>query len=248
MSIPTTPTPNVAIEFRNVTKMYKLYKSDRQRFFGLLFGFVRFHKKRANSNLSFSINHGESVAILGRNGAGKSTMLKIITGVAFPTHGKVNVNGKVSAMLELTAGFEADFTGRENIYLKASLMGLSKKEIAKVEKEIIGFAQLHEYIDQPVRTYSSGMKARLGFAINASIEPDILVIDEALSVGDMKFQEKCRTKIEEIKQRDHVTVLLVTHSLDSAKKFCDRGLVLKDGHLICDAPIDDAIEAYKASM
>lgn len=239
---------NPAIKFRNVTKTYRLYKSDRQRFFGLFFRFVKYQRKRANKHLTFSMQHGESVAILGRNGAGKSTMLKIITGVTYPSSGEVQVNGRVSALLELTAGFEADFTGRENIYLKASLMGLSKKQITKVEKEIIEFAELDEYIDQPVRTYSSGMKARLGFAVNVSIEPDILVIDEALSVGDIKFQEKCRQKIAEIKQLDHVTVLFVTHSLDSAKKFCERGLVLKDGELICDAPIEEAIAAYKASI
>jgi teichoic acid transport system ATP-binding protein len=235
----------MAIEFKNVTKIYKLYPSDLRRMLGLLFSFIKPRKKLANDDISFTIEQGESVAIFGRNGAGKSTMLKLITGVAFQTSGEIIVNGRVSALLELTAGFEIDCTGRENIHLKGSLMGLSKKQVVLLEQTIINFAEIEEYIDQPVRTYSNGMKARLGFAINANINPDILVIDEALSVGDMKFQEKCRQKIAEIRKKDHVTVLLVTHSLDSAEKFCERGLVLKNGKLVCDAPIKQAIKEYK---
>lgn len=241
--------PNeTVIEFHEVTKTYKLYASERKRFFGLLFGFIKFKKKRANDHISFTITRGESVAILGQNGAGKSTMLKIITGVTFASEGLVDVKGRVGALLELTAGFEPEFTGRENIYLKGNLLGLSKKQIASIEPAIIDFAELNEYIDQPIRTYSSGMKARLGFAINTSIEPDILIIDEALSVGDAKFQEKCRLKIDELTRRDHVTVLLVTHSLNAAKKFCQRGLVLQGGRLICDASIDEAILHYNTSL
>lgn len=240
---------DIAIRFKNVTKKYRLYENDKKRFQAFLFGDrVKSVIKVANDHLNFEIKRGESVAILGRNGAGKSTMLKIVTGVVFPTSGKVKVNGRVSALLELTSGFENGFTGRENVYLKGRLMGLDKSHIAKIEQDIIDFAEIDEYIDQPVRTYSSGMKARLGFAINASIDPEILVVDEALSVGDIKFQEKCKKKIDEIVAKEHVTVLFVTHSLDSAKQFCDRGLVMVNGKLIADAPIDEAVESYQKSL
>ncbi|HET8690047.1 MAG TPA: ABC transporter ATP-binding protein [Candidatus Saccharimonadales bacterium] len=240
---------DVAIRFKNVTKKYHLYKNDKQRFQAFLFGNrVKSVVKVANDHVNFEIKKGESVAILGRNGAGKSTMLKIVTGVVFPTSGKVTVNGRVSALLELTSGFESGFTGRENIYLKGRLMGLDKAHIAKIEQDIIDFAEIEDYIDQPIRTYSSGMKARLGFAINASIDPEILVVDEALSVGDIKFQEKCKKKIDEIVAKEHVTVLFVTHSLDSAKQFCERGLVMVDGKLIADGPIDEAVAKYQDSL
>jgi teichoic acid transport system ATP-binding protein len=236
----------VAIEFENVTKEYKLYKDDRARLLAVFFGkLIKYKKKRANDSLSFKIKRGESIAILGRNGAGKSTMLKMITGVVFPTKGKIVVNGRVSALLELTAGFDPEFTGRENIHLKAHLMGLNNDQIKKLEPDIIRFAELDIYIDQPVRTYSSGMKARLGFAINVNIEPEILVIDEALSVGDIKFQEKCRVKIEEIMKQDTVTVLFVTHSIESAASICQKGMVLADGKLIYYGKIDKAAAKYE---
>ena len=237
---------DIAIKFKNVTKTYKLYKNDKRRLLAVFFGkLIHYKPKKANDNITFEIKNGESVAILGRNGAGKSTMLKMITGVVFPTSGEIIVNGRVSALLELTAGFDPEFTGRENIYLKAHLMGMNDEQIKEVEDDIIEFAELDDYIDQPVRSYSSGMKARLGFAINANIDPEILVIDEALSVGDKKFQEKCRVKIREIMEKDKVTVLFVTHSTSAAKDFCDRGIVLKDGKLIFDGTIDDAVNAYE---
>ena len=239
----------ISIDFKNVTKKYRLYDSDRKRLLGLFFK-KRFGgvEKVANSNITLQVKQGESVAILGRNGAGKSTLLKMITGVVYPTSGDAKVNGRVSALLELTAGFDPEFTGRENIYLKANLLGLSKSQIKEIEPEIVDFAELEEYIDQPVRTYSSGMRARLGFAIHVSIKPEILVVDEALSVGDIAFQEKSRKKIKEIMELDHVTVLLVTHSMESAKAFCSRGIVLKKGKLIYDGPIDEAISRYKKSI
>jgi teichoic acid transport system ATP-binding protein len=236
---------DIAVKFENVTKEYKLYKSDKRRFLGIFFPQIHYKTVRANDNISFEIKKGESVMILGRNGAGKSTMLKMITEVVFPTNGKITVNGRVSALLELTTGFDPEFTGRENIYLKGQLMGLSDKEISKLEPTIIDFAELGDYIDQPVRTYSSGMTARLGFSINANIEPEILVIDEALSVGDMKFREKCQEKIDEIVEKEHVTVLYVTHSPSSAEDFCERGLVLNQGKLVFDGEYEDAIEAYE---
>ena len=173
-----------AISFNNITKVYKLYKNNRERFKSIFFGRAIYKEKKAIDGISFSVKKGESVAILGKNGAGKSTLLKMITGVCYPSSGEVKVNGRVSALLELTAGFDNEFTGRENIYLKCSVMGLSEFEISKLEDRIIDFAEIGEYIDQPVRTYSSGMKARLGFSICVNVDPEILIVDEALSVGD----------------------------------------------------------------
>lgn len=235
---------DTVIEFQNVTKEYRLYPNENQRLLAYVIKHHNYKTNRANNNLSFKIKRGESVAIMGRNGAGKSTMLKMITGVVFPTQGQVIVNGRVSALLELSAGFDNFFTGRENIYLKGMLLGLDKPEIKSLEKRIVNFADIGDYIDQQVRTYSSGMRARLGFAINAHIDPDILVVDEALSVGDKNFQEKCRKKIREICSKKDVTFLLVTHSESAAADFCERGLVLDKGRLVFDGGVDEAIKFY----
>lgn len=235
---------DTVIEFQNVTKEYRLYPNENQRLLAYVIKHHNYKTNRANNNLSFKIKRGESVAIIGRNGAGKSTMLKMITGVVFPTQGQVIVNGRVSALLELSAGFDNFFTGRENIYLKGMLLGLDKPEIKSLEKRIVNFADIGDYIDQQVRTYSSGMRARLGFAINAHIDPDILVVDEALSVGDKNFQEKCRKKIREICSKKDVTFLLVTHSDSAALDFCERGLVLNKGKLIFDGGINEAVDFY----
>lgn len=234
----------VVIKFDNVTKTYKLYKNDRQRFKGMFSKKVPFKKNNAVKKMSFEVRRGESVALFGRNGAGKSTILKMITGVCFPTEGEITVNGKVSALLELGAGFDTESTGRENIDFKCSLMGMSVEETAEVAPEIIEFADLGEYIDQPLRSYSSGMKARLGFAINVNARPDILIVDEALSVGDKEFRKKCQAKINSIMADRRVTLLFVTHSLQTAKDFCERGIVLEKGKKLYDGTIDDAIEFY----
>ena len=236
---------DIVIEFKDVTKIYKLFKNDKQRFKAIFMKNAKYKKKYAVNNLSFQIRRGEAVALLGKNGAGKSTILKMITGVAYPTTGEITVNGRVSALLELTAGFDPEFTGRENIYFRGQLMGLSDKEIAEMEPEIVEFADLNDYIDQPVRTYSSGMKARLGFAINVNIKPEILIVDEALSVGDTEFKKKCTAKINEIINEKDVTFLFVTHSSGVAKEFCKRGIVMRQGKLMYDSDIDDAIGYYK---
>lgn len=236
---------DIVIEFKNVTKTYKLYKNDKQRFKSIFSKKVKYKKKMAVNDLSFQIRKGESVALLGKNGAGKSTILKMITEVAYPTSGEITVNGRVSALLELTAGFDPEFTGRENIYFRGQLQGMSDEEIAKIEPDVIDFADLNDYIDQPVRTYSSGMKARLGFAINVNIKPEILIVDEALSVGDSEFKKKCTAKIREIIDEEDVTFLFVTHSSSVAKSFCDRGIVMRMGKMMYDSDIDDAIGYYK---
>ena len=195
------------------------------------------------TSVSFKIYPGESVGIIGKNGAGKSTILKMITGVSFPNSGTITVRGKVAALLELTAGFSLDMTGMENIYLKGYLLGLNDDQIKEIEQDIIDFADLGEYIDQPVRTYSSGMKMRLGFAININIKPDILVVDEALSVGDADFQKKCRDKINDVISTG-VTVLFVSHSRKAIEETCTRAIFLKDGKVQVDGTVEEAFDAY----
>lgn len=234
----------VVVRFDNVTKLYKLYKSDKARFKGLFSSKVPYKENRAVNGLSFEVHNGESVALFGRNGAGKSTILKMVTGVAFPTEGEVYVDGKVRALLELGAGFDGESTGRENINFKCSLMGMSEEEIAAVEGDIIEFADIGEYIDQPLRSYSSGMKARLGFAISVNSKPDILIVDEALSVGDKNFQKKCKDKVADIMSDENVTLLFVTHSLQTARDFCKRGIVLEKGKKLFDGAIEEAIDFY----
>ena len=236
---------NPIISFKNVSKEYTLYKSDSERFKALFFKSKKAKINKALKGVSFEIGKGESVGLIGDNGAGKSTILKHITGVAFPTMGEVTVNGKVAALLELTAGFSMEMTGRENIYLKGYILGLTDKEIKRIEERIVEFAELGDYIDQPVRTYSSGMKMRLGFAINVNIRPEILIVDEALSVGDTAFKTKCKEKINEIIEKENVTLLFVTHQTAVAEEFCTRGIVMKNGKLIFDGEVHEASEYYK---
>lgn len=232
------------IEFKNVTKQYKLYKNDKKRFMAIFSKKVPYKKKLAVNDVSFKVKQGEAVAIFGKNGAGKSTVLKMITGVTFPTSGEIKVDGRVSALLELTAGFDPEMTGRENIYLKGQLSGLKDDEIAELEDEIVEFADIGEYMDQPVRSYSSGMKARLGFAVNVNIRPEILIVDEALSVGDKNFRDKCLKKVNNIIEKDNVTLLFVTHSITTAREFCKRGIVMVSGKTIFDGDINEAIKIY----
>ena len=239
----------VAIKFDHVTKVYDLYKNDRGRFLGL-FGIKRkragyLGSVKANNDLSFEIMKGEAVAFLGLNGAGKSTALKMITGVTHPTSGNIEVNGRVSALLELSAGFDKNLTGRENIHLRGQIIGLSEEQLAEVEPKAIEFAELGMYIDQPMRSYSSGMKARLGFALAVSVDPEILVVDEALSVGDRKFKKKCIARIREIMMDEQVTVLFVTHSTTTAQEFCSRGIVLDHGCKQFDGSMEDAMKYYE---
>jgi teichoic acid transport system ATP-binding protein len=187
----------------------------QHRFLGIFSNRIPFKEVYANRDLSFTIARGESVAVMGKNGAGKSTMLKMITGVAFPTAGDIVVNGRVSALLELTAGFDNELTGRENVHLRGQIWGLENEEIKELEAKVVEFADIGDYIDQPVRTYSSGMKARVGFAISAHINPEILVVDEALSVGDKAFREKCDRLVKEIMEK-RITVIFMTHSAGAA--------------------------------
>lgn len=233
----------VAIQLKNVSKRYKLFKNEKKRLMSFFNKNIEFKSKEALSNVSFQINKGESVAFFGKNGAGKSTLLKLITGVVHQSEGKIRVNGRVSALLELTAGFDSELTGRENIYMRGDILGIKKSEMELAEQSIIDFAELEDYIDQPIRTYSSGMKARLGFAININVKPDILIVDEALSVGDRLFREKCRKSIATQIEKG-VTFIFVTHSLIDAKKFCKRGIVIKNGHVVFDDNVNEAAQYY----
>ncbi len=231
------------IRFKNVSKTYILYKNDQARFKALFIKPRNPKTNRALNDVSFEIKRGESVGIVGDNGAGKSTLLKMITGVAFPDDGEIFVDGKVAALLELTAGFSMEMTGRENIYLKGYILGLEDDYIKEIEEKIIEFAELGDYIDQPVRTYSSGMKMRLGFAINVNIEPDVLVIDEALAVGDASFKRKCKDKIKEIIEAG-TTVLYVSHTASSVKEICPRSIYLRKGAVIFDGDTEETLKVY----
>ena len=234
----------VVIRFTHVTKEYKLYKNDKARFKSLSSNKKNYKIKRAVDDLSFELRKGEGMALIGRNGAGKSTILKMITGVSYPTEGEIFVEGTISALLELSSGFDPEADGYENIKLKCSLMGMSDDEIKAVLPDIVEFADIGEYIEQPLRSYSSGMRARLGFAISVNCNPDILIVDEALSVGDRAFRKKCTAKVKEIMADSNVTLLFVTHALATAKDFCQKGIVLEKGKKLYEGNIDDAIEFY----
>ncbi len=231
------------IVLKNVSKTYTLYKNDSERFRALFKKPKKLTTHKALDNVSLEIRKGEAVGIMGDNGGGKSTLLKHITGVTFPDEGEIHVNGMVAALLELTAGFVLEMTGRENIRLKGYILGLKDEEIDKIEENVIDFAELGVYIDQPVRTYSSGMKMRLGFAINVNISPDIMVIDEALAVGDASFKTKCKAKIRQIIETG-VTVLYVSHNASSVEEICERSIFLKKGKKIFDGPTKETHLVY----
>ena len=195
-------------------------------------------------DVSFQLEHGETVGIVGHNGSGKSTILKMVAGIFTPTSGKVTVQGRVSALIELGAGFHPDLTGRENVFLFGSIMGISGKEMGKRFDHIVDFAELEQFIDEPVKHYSSGMYMRLGFATALSVDADLLLIDEVLSVGDQHFQDKCLAAIEERQQRG-MTILMVSHQLDLIERFCGRSLYMSHGHLLDFGPTPDIIGRYQ---
>ena len=202
---------------------------------------VGYHQVLKNINLT--IKKGETVALIGINGSGKSTLLKLMTKIIYPTKGEIKSNGKLTSLLELGAGFHPDFTGRENIYFNASIFGLTAKEIDNRVQEIIDFSELGEFIEAPVRTYSSGMYMRLAFSVAINVDADILLIDEILAVGDQHFQEKCFKKLEELKNSGK-TIVIVSHSLDSVKKLCNRAIWLYDGRVRKDGDTEEVISEY----
>ncbi|OQA14308.1 MAG: Teichoic acids export ATP-binding protein TagH [bacterium ADurb.Bin363] len=237
---------DIAIKIENLSKVYRLYNNPVERLKESLHPFrKKYHREfYALRDVSFEVKRGETVGIIGKNGSGKSTLLKIITGVLTPTGGNVTVNGKVSALLELGTGFNPEFTGMENIYFSGTIMGYTKEEIDKKVDEIVSFADIGDFINQPVKIYSSGMYVRLAFAVAINVDPEILIIDEALSVGDIAFQVKCFRKFNEFKEAGK-TILFVTHSLDSILRYCNKGIVIQNGIKITETDPKDAVDVYK---
>ncbi|HKM35908.1 MAG TPA: ABC transporter ATP-binding protein [Lachnospiraceae bacterium] len=234
-----------AIQVKNLKKVYKLYNKSSDRFketFGLTH--KKYKEHYALDGVNLEIFQGETVGIIGTNGSGKSTILKIITGVLSPTEGEVTVDGRISALLELGAGFNMEYNGIENVYLNGTMMGFSEKEIDKKMPDILKFADIGDYVNQPVKTYSSGMFVRLAFAVAINIEPEILIVDEALSVGDVFFQAKCYHKFEEFKKMGK-TIVFVSHDLSSISKYCDRVFLLNQGKLLGQGTPKEMIDAYK---
>lgn len=240
-----TMSDNIAIRVENLSKVYKLYNSPVDRLKESLHPLRRryHHDFYALNDVTFEIKKGESVGIIGKNGSGKSTLLKILTGVLTPTSGKVSVNGKVSALLELGAGFNPELTGLENVYFNGMLMGYSREEMDERLDDILSFADIGEFVQQPVKTYSSGMFVRLAFAVAVNVEPEILIIDEALAVGDLAFQAKCFDKIHRMKATG-TTILFVTHSMSTFLQLCNHGFLLNDGVVIASGEPKDISTIY----
>ena len=236
---------NSVIKVDKVTKIYKIYDAPRDRFKEALgFSDKKYYRDfYALNGVSFEVGKGEIVGIVGRNGSGKSTILKILTGVLNPTSGNVSINGKVAALLELGAGFNMEYTGMKNIYLNTAMMHMSKEETEKKIPDILAFADIGDHINQPVKTYSSGMFVRLAFAVAINVDPDILIVDEALAVGDARFQLKCMDKFKEFIAMGK-TILFVTHDVNAVKKFCNRAIWLNDGITVMDGNTDDVTDHY----
>jgi ABC-type polysaccharide/polyol phosphate transport system ATPase subunit len=235
-----------AIEVRNMTKSFKLYSDKPNTMKERL---VRGWKKNNNEihtvlkNINIDIEKGNTVALIGVNGSGKSTLLKLMTKIIYPNKGTVETRGKLTSLLELGAGFHPDFTGRENIYFNAAIFGLTKQEIDKRIDDIIEFSELGDFIDSPIRTYSSGMYMRLAFAVAINVDADILLIDEILAVGDQHFQDKCFAKLEEL-AKSEMTIVIVAHGMAALKKLCNRGIWINKGEVAMDGKFEEVSEAY----
>lgn len=240
---------NYVITAENITKKYQIYNKPIDRLKQILSnGKKKYYREfTALNNVTVRVEKGTTVGIIGRNGSGKSTLLQIIAGTLQATTGDIMVNGRVSALLELGAGFNPDFTGRENVYLNGAILGLEKEEIDRKFEEILAFSEIGDFIDQPVKTYSSGMFVRLAFSVAALTDPDIVIIDEALSVGDEKFQRKCYNHLETLKEKG-CTILFVSHSMKTVEQLCDYAYLLENGQLICDGEPKDIIERYHARL
>ncbi len=239
---------DTVIEIKNITKIYNLYNKPSDRLKEALFSRKSRHTEFAALNdVSFDVCKGEILGIIGKNGSGKSTILKIITNVLTPTSGECIVKGKIAALLELGAGFNMEYTGIENIYLNGQMIGFSKEEMDKKLQDIIDFADIGEHIFQPVKTYSSGMFARLAFSVAISVDPDILIVDEALSVGDVFFQNKCYRRFEEFRDKGK-TILFVTHDMGSVIRYCNRCVLLNAGKKVGEGKPQEMVDLYKRIM
>jgi len=234
-----------AIIVKNMTKQFKVYYDKPNTLKERLVFWKRNKVERRTvlDNINLTIKKGETVALIGTNGSGKSTLLKLMTKIIYPNKGYVKTNGKLTSLLELGAGFHEDFTGRENIYFNASIFGLTRSEIDKKIDSIIEFSELGNFIDNPIRTYSSGMYMRLAFSVAINVEADILLIDEILAVGDQHFQEKCYAKLEELKASNK-TIVIVTHDLRSVRKLCDRAIWIKNGKVELDGKTNSVVDEY----
>ncbi|MEF3353294.1 ABC transporter ATP-binding protein [Paenibacillus sp. GYB006] len=236
----------LAVIADQISKEYKLYKKPTDRLKEAITRKKLHDSFNALNGVSFSVSKNECIGIVGKNGSGKSTLLKIITGVLTPTSGHILINGKISALLELGAGFNPDLTGLENIYLNGTIMGFSHKEMESRLEEILEFADIGDFIHQPVKTYSSGMFVRLAFSVAINVEPDILIVDEALSVGDLRFQQKCYRKIDELKKSK--TIIVVSHDMSVINKYCDRVIWINEGRLVGEGTPKEISKRYQAFM
>lgn len=240
---------DIALSVRDVSKCFEMYEKPVHRLFQTLCaGKKKFYKEFwALKDVNFDVRKGECIGIIGRNGAGKSTLLQIITGTLSSTTGEVSVNGRVAALLELGSGFNPEFTGRENVYLNGTILGLKRREIDERFDEIVAFADIGEFIDQPVKTYSSGMMVRLAFAVNVFVDPEVLIVDEALAVGDTAFQRKCFMRMDALREKG-VTLILVTHDTSAVKERCDRAIYLKNHTVQSIGPADDVVAEYMRDL
>ena len=237
---------NIAIKVDHVYKSFNIYYDRANTLKERALFWMRNKRKEKREvlkDINLDIKKGETVALIGVNGSGKSTLLKLMTQIIFPNKGTIETHGKLTSLLELGAGFHPDFSGRENIYFNSSIFGLTRKEIDARLDQIIEFSELQDFIDNPVRTYSSGMYMRLAFSVAINVDADILLIDEILSVGDQHFQEKCFNKMRELK-KEGKTMVFVTHSMDSVKNLCDRAVWLSDGVVRLDGNTDEVVDAY----
>lgn len=235
----------IAIKVDHVTKYFKLYYDKpstlKERLVNI--GRNKAERRTVLEDIDVDIKKGETVALVGTNGSGKSTLLKLMTKIIYPSKGSIITDGKLTSLLELGAGFHPDFTGRENIYFNASIFGLSRSEIDERLEDIIKFSELEEFIDNPVRTYSSGMYMRLAFSIAINVDAEILLIDEILAVGDQHFQERCFAKLEELKKSDK-TIVIVTHDMSAVQKLCTRAIWIYEGHVRMDGNPEKVVEEY----
>lgn len=240
---------NIAISVKNLSKNYQIYDQPLDRLKQTIYrGKKKFYREFvALHDVSFNIKKGETIGIIGKNGSGKSTLLQIIAGTLMPSSGEINVYGRVAALLELGSGFNPEFTGRENVYLNGAILGISKEEMENRIAAIEAFAEIGEFIDQPVKTYSSGMFVRLAFAVAINVDPDILIVDEALAVGDMRFQLKCIDKMKSF-QKQGKTIIYVTHDIYSVKNFCTEVMWLMDGHIHLRGDVHMVVESYEDFM
>ena len=239
---------NVAVKVEHVSMEFKITKDRIDTLKEYVIRTLKRNKKekekiRVLNDISFNVYKGDKLGILGFNGAGKSTLLKILAGIYEPTYGKITINGKVAPLLELSAGFDKNYTGRNNIYLNGAFLSMDKKFLEEKFDEIVEFSELGDFINYPVKNYSSGMRAKLGFSIATMIEPDILIVDEILSVGDIKFRKKSSEKINEL-MAEGVTVLLVSHSINQIRKICDKCIWIDNGQIIMEGPSDEVCDAY----